>query len=336
MGMGSVNIFVSANTSTTERITRPLVHPTAFYLVSLSLGQTVTVGVAIMGVFSNISNLIVFSKLGLSETSNMNFFALAVSDLVTVSCYILLGFCYTPLVTYKDLTYLVMPPLQTSLGYGSMLTALMSIERCIYVTVPLKAKNIFTQRRTGFTLLMFLAFEIAGLLTHYSIMNFELVTSPLTNNSAVLKFTYTELSAKVEIYALLVFTSVPSLIAFIIVLVSTQVLIAKLKKSAAWRQNIAAKSGVDKTSSKDEKVVRSVIFVCAIYIVCYTPNTLLFIFSSAFPQFHVSDEHFGSLVLTALFVANFFQTTSSSVNIFVYLHMSSKFRKTFKSTFLNK
>ncbi|GFN94532.1 chemosensory receptor a [Plakobranchus ocellatus] len=326
----------SSNRSLTERVglIKPLVDLTTFYFVSLCLGQIVTVGIAIMGVFNNIFNLIVFSRLGLNETSNLNFFALALSDLVTVSCYILLGFCYSPLVTYKDLIYLVTPPLQSSLGYGSMITALISIERCVYVTFPLKAKNIYTLRRVLFTLLVSLAYQIIGFVTYYSIMNFELVPSPLSNRSAVLKFTYTDFSAKAEIYALLVFTSVPSLIAFIIVFVSTQVLIAKLTQSATWRKSIAIKSKVDNASSKDEKVVRSVIFICTIYIVCYTPNTLLFIVSSAFPQFHVSDGYLGTLTLTTLFIANFFQTTSSSINIFVYYHMSSKFRKTFRTIFL--
>ena len=94
----------------------------------------------LIGVFTNIANIIVFCRMGFSESSNINFFTLSVFDLL-VSVFMF----FTKLLNNRlmgiaanDASQSTGFALVVSIGGSAMMTALISTERYLCVVFPLK------------------------------------------------------------------------------------------------------------------------------------------------------------------------------------------------------
>ena len=103
--------------------------------------------ISFAGVFTNLANIIVFTKMGFSESSNINFFALSAFDLFISLVQLLSKFIYSfflrgvnsePVlnVVTSTLTYLMW----VAIGGSAMITALISTERCLCVLFPLQVR----------------------------------------------------------------------------------------------------------------------------------------------------------------------------------------------------
>ena len=159
-------------------------------------------------------------------------------------------------------------------------------------------------------------------------------TSPLTNQTITI-FDFTKLDLFMYTTSQFISFSLPNLICFIIVLVGTIFFIINFKQSRQLRKTMSGSGGKsDKMSDKDARLIRLVIFICIIYIVGASPNTVLFVVQSAYPPLNRTDLYFGNFYHALNIVSNFVQGAASSVNIFVYFGMGSKFKETFKEIFL--
>ena len=126
----------------------------------------------------------------------------------------------------------------------------------------------------------------------------------------------------------------PTLICFPIVVISTSILIFRLKNTRTWRDTVVKQPNSD--SSKEKKVARSVIFICSMFIICFLPNIVTLIGNAAVTRFSLTDPYLKWLVHIIFLVTFFFQTLNSSINIFVYYSMSTRFRGVFKDVFFPK
>ena len=130
--------------------------------------------------------------------------------------------------------------------------------------------------------------------------------------------------------------SAPSGICFGIVVVSTTVLVIRLKRNLEWR-NEATKTYPGGTgNTKERKAARSVIAICTIFIVCFVPNVTNLVVSNVFPQFDPRDAYWGNLSRIVFILSFVFQVVNSSVNIVVYYSMGTKYREVFKDLFFKK
>ena len=163
-------------------------------------------------------------------------------------------------------------------------------------------------------------------------MGLTMTTSPLTNRTVVI-FDFTKYRKKLSMTSLMVSYSIPTLICFIVVSTGTVFLIAKFNSSRLVRESMTGKKS-EKMATKDAILVRSVILICITYIVGSTPNVLVYFVSVIYPRYHVFDPFLGNITKFSLAIVWLFQAVSYSINIFVYLRMSSVFRQTFIQCFL--
>ena len=184
--------------------------------------------------------------------------------------------------------------------------------------------------------MVFLVFELSSLVPHYSLVPLRWEFSPLFNKT-ILIVEFNEYSGRVSITILLAFFSVPSLISFLTVIVCTSFLVIKLNQSLAWRKSIAQEKTSDKSLPvKELRVVRSVVSICVIYIVCFFLNVLSMPLSLIYPPFHAMNPYLSNVVFTLFYLGCVLQSISSSVNIFVYYNMSTKYQQTLVSILLRK
>ncbi|GFR74330.1 chemosensory receptor B [Elysia marginata] len=112
------------------------------------LVQYILTGVSAFGVVSNLINIVVYTKMGFSETSNINFLALSLADLVTVLYMLITALGHIPAVVKLDIPVapfsvqnIMVPILYPAMAISSWVTALISTERCMCIAYPLKVRS---------------------------------------------------------------------------------------------------------------------------------------------------------------------------------------------------
>ena len=123
---------------------RPVITPLVSYEVEDMLlfinNLAICCSISFLGVFTNIGNIIVFSKMGFSESSNVNFFALSVFDFFVSLLTLLTKAFYTPAT--RKVSHVTTPIMIVALCGSAMMTALISTERCLCVAFPLKVRTV--------------------------------------------------------------------------------------------------------------------------------------------------------------------------------------------------
>ena len=129
----------SSNSTSTWPEIAPFISIATLETFLLVNDMILSCSVSLIGVFTNLTNIIVFSKMGFSESSNMSFLALSVFDLIvsfsafaSKVIYSRFGLELTIMGSIFAFTMVV------ATGGSAMMTALISTERCLCVVFPLK------------------------------------------------------------------------------------------------------------------------------------------------------------------------------------------------------
>ena len=130
--------------------------------------------------------------------------------------------------------------------------------------------------------------------------------------------------------------SVLSFVCFFFVLVSTTLLVVRLKQNLEWRNEAAKQSNKNARSLKETKAARCVAAICTVFIMCFTPNVALVLTSLVYPKFYQHDPYLGALMRALYAISSLLQVLSSAVNIVVYYRMGTKYREVFSSLFCRK
>ena len=126
--------------------------------------------------------------------------------------------------------------------------------------------------------------------------------------------------------------SFPCFISFVVVLITSSFLIIRLKQSVKWRDSNVTKTAGE--SNKEKKVASLVILISSMFIICFLPNLFNVVTSAVTQEFSLFSPYVRWFVRTFYTFSFLFQAINSSVNIFVYYSMSTRFREVFKGVFV--
>ena len=125
----------------------PFLTDVAMDLISLTTFFILFIPSCCLGIVTNIANVIVYCKMGFSESSNVNFLALSVFDFFFSIISLLSRTLYSPLLkntnNYQLLRYVshcLSHAMYVVIGGSTMMTALIAAERCFCVVFPLKVR----------------------------------------------------------------------------------------------------------------------------------------------------------------------------------------------------
>ena len=130
---------VSNGTTAGPRVKR-LISYAVVDIIVLVNDLSICCPINLIGVFTNIANIIVFCRMGFSESSNMNFFTLSVFDFL-VSVFMFLTKVLNNRLASEaanDVSQSTAFALVVATGGSAMMTALISTERYLCVVFPLK------------------------------------------------------------------------------------------------------------------------------------------------------------------------------------------------------
>ncbi|KAH9488040.1 hypothetical protein Btru_065492 [Bulinus truncatus] len=295
--------------------------------------------IGLFGLISNITNMVIFVKMGLNNTVNIGFMGLAISDLlclVTIEWYCI---CFNPLFINSNINFF--PPDVQHLSGGhphgcfaritAWVTVYITFERCLCIIAPLKVKQILTPRRTIIILILIYFIVILPILPEYATAYVGMKYFPHLNKT-LYGLLLTSDRYKVDglsflLYAVLMFVS------FLAVIVFTAILVVKLHEKSQWRQKSTFDNGQSETlSRRDKSTIKTVILIATILIVNFSPTVAFFTGVFIVPEFSITGRHRNLFLVSAAFCF-IFDTINSSVNILSYYTMSSKYRQCFQELF---
>ena len=107
--------------------------------------------IGVVGVFTNTANISVYWRMGLSETTNISFFSLSIFDLLVSFFDVVIR-----ITRNRPMSVMKMPSgapvselgmgaiffIYACFGNSSWITAILSIERCLCISIPLQVRIV--------------------------------------------------------------------------------------------------------------------------------------------------------------------------------------------------
>ncbi|KAK3728053.1 hypothetical protein RRG08_022105 [Elysia crispata] len=255
------------------------------------------------GLFSNITNIIVFLKAGVKENVTTLLLSLAISDL-TFLVLITPVMCASVIKAYPEnyswpfdyrfCYFLLYWPAFTAYDLSAFISVSLGVIRCACVAMPLKFKLVFTKSRTVAWVMFLVILAVALRIPVLTIFRIAFRTDPSRN----VTIAYLAIVNRVPMSRINDVMNRGFVIWFnySTMITCVNVLSFKLYQASKVRRNYAANltHNSDQTSektdsqglqTKDLQVIKSVVLVCTIFIVSQLPFLLVSTFRLVNPQF---------------------------------------------------
>lgn len=305
---------------------------------------------SVLGVVTNILNIVVFSKQGFKDGVNISLASISAWDLIKCLGSVAHRL-YGPVLlaqpalgtSWRNTTFPIMTYLPLFSGYVAYaLATYVGVERCLSVVLPLKVRSLFTPK---FTLIMdaLISFVSFGL---YSVMFFIYdVTYSYCSvyNTTIAIYVYSSFyyinGKHIMIYYKIIGLCFPVL-CFSALCVSSAITINNLKRHTASLYRIQdssfhASDSVRSTrgiSLRERRVARMLVVVIIIYMVNIFPRIPVYIAALIQPEFYIL-KLYNNLFMTIIYVIYILDFCNASSSFFIFLKMSTNFRRTFYATF---
>ncbi|XP_005093501.1 blue-sensitive opsin-like [Aplysia californica] len=247
--------------------------------------------ISLFGVITNAINIVIFLRLGLKDTVNISLLGLAIADLCGLVFLILISIFYNPLFYELDLPFNA--PEVEYLAFGwprliftrttSWITALVTFERCLCVTFPLKVKTLITPRRVGCAVLA-IYFIMACSITPTYYSNLLGWKFDVERNKTVFGLIYRKERRAVDGVSFIVGVLITS-VSYIFVVACSLVLVFSLKRQTKKFSTMVGQSSestgavnkdvVDSRTAKSRQVTKMILVLSIVFIVCYIPSNLV-------------------------------------------------------------
>ena len=301
-------------------------------LLSVILGLDITAGAFATG--ANVVTILVYSKMGFADSTNISLTALAISDLgiaiTTVTCVIGNVLATMPNVSFTTDIFLTTAayPHTFLARISALITTHISIERYLCVLLPLKIKRIITPTRTLIIMIVFFvatfAFYPIAFIRYplrwvfYADLNRTLLSVNPDSGTTALRLNNT---------LVLIMSIIIPFLTFFIVVVCTILLSLSLQRSRAWRDvNKSASTNTAGRTEKEARAVKMVITIAVVFIVATIPSCMHTVATTVVPGFSISGRYANLFDITWM---SFFGVNSinSGANVIIYYRMSNKFRQ---------
>ncbi|GFR61786.1 chemosensory receptor A [Elysia marginata] len=327
-----------------------LVSDTLYWqIVGFLLALNILVGLFATG--SNIVTIIIYTKMGFADSTNISLTALAVSDLGSAVTAVVctLGLCSPKIpnvwFTFEIFTIFASQPHLMFSRISALITTYISIERYLCVWLPLKIKRIITPKRTCVAMIIIFALPFA--LNLHLALSFPIGWKfyPERNRSLLgvlpIKYPFIE---DLDNFRRLLFSVPLPLATAAIVFTCTILLGFALHKNKKWRDtnkhtssNASSKkedssNAAAAVKSKEARAVERVIAITTVFIITSIPSCMHVFAVMTVPEFSV----YGSYANLYLLLGVSYMVVDSincSANVVIYYKMSTKFRYAMLSLF---
>ena len=316
----------------------PLLSAKEFYwsIVTLSFVLIVT---SCLGIILNILVLTAFLKIGFSESVNISFFALGLSDigvLGTVLWGAILNILEFMEIDVPFHALQLSGPTMYYPGEGfekttSCITAYISLERCLCVLFPLHVKRFVTRRKTCVIVTMIFVLVFLPTNLGYLYQRFEVKFDPALNKTMLFASERKDpLFQKLVVVLTIYINSGVHFTALISIWICSIFLAVTLKRNAQTRESKFGQASTNVSQIRNQRVIKTVLLTAAAYIAFSTPKTIINIVTVILEDLIGTQRKYFRIFMISIVLGVQINLFNSSVNIFIYMFTSSSFRAIIK------
>lgn len=190
----------------------------------------------------------------------------------------------------------------------------------------MQVKNIFTSQRTALIVVCVYIILVSSAAPVYVANRLEMVFVP-ERNKTILGIVFTADRENVQKITFVINNFIIPLSAFILVVICTIVLVVSLQRNSLWHKSSV--SSVSAAFTRNQRVAKMVVTISTLFIFCFIPTSIFMLVAAFNPEVLVggTDLDIGLYVGGLVFML---ESINSSMNIFIYYHMSTRYRKLFK------
>ncbi|GFO30971.1 chemosensory receptor a [Plakobranchus ocellatus] len=300
--------------------------------------------VTIAGIFSNLLVIVTYTKIGFSDTINISYSALGISDLSTSVLRYWATMCYIFVLTNADVPFDPSSVTVTTAffpGQGfekttAFLTAFIALERCLCVQFPLHVKRIVTKKITITSIVIIFLFTFIPSNFIHMVFPLKWVFSPVRNRTILAMVPLqTPLRYIIQRALLAYYGTVLHFTALIAVWICTVFLAVGLKRTAKIRKDNFRSSSAQQNTQRERRVIKTVFLLAVTYLACSTPTAITLLVPHFVPEFDTS-RGLERISRVSHLLSGLMTQINSSANLFIFFYMGSKFRETFLTLFGKK
>ena len=306
----------------------------------------------VAGLVSNPLNIVTFLKSGVNDSVTVLLLTISISDAIFLCFFAptILRSSFSWLGTFQirevnEVVNILFWPAFTFYDFSAYVSVFLGVTRCACVAMPLQFKSVFTTKRTVFSVIVLFCADVLLHVPVLTIFKLRWKTDPMTNTTFL---AVVGESRDVCLYKQslndIINKNTLQVISFITMVTCTILLKFKLYESSKVRSKSWSATDTDKEkhssskgkshelSSKDIRVVQSVILVCSIYIMAQLPSLIYTALRNLYPGLCPGCKYVYLLIIC--FKSTFlFYLFNASVNILVYYNYNSKYKSVFRSLF---
>lgn len=325
---------IDSKVSVAGNLSEPVISEATYRQIRFVLNVYVSFIIFIVGLATNVINCLVFQRQGLAERMTLCLFYLAAVDL----CY-LASASVSSLITVfyelgvggvgdehylKNIVY-VTGVMYAFKGTSSCFNVVISLERCVCVILPLRATTCMKTLTMGIVL-TFIAFIVH--LGYVAIpLKYDLISRP-AGNTVLWQLAPSKIWLKNQLFIDTILDKFLGIglpiTSFITVSMATSITVIKLRMAAMWRENTSSSSAANQ--SRQLALTRMLITVSCAYIVSMVPFVMIFLTRLFVEDFSLNERN-ANLYLLCSMIVNLFPLAHGSVNLFIYLWRSSRYRR---------
>lgn len=162
----------------------------------------------------------------------------------------------------------------------------------------------------------------------YVVNRLDMVFSP-GRNKTILAMVSAPDKDDVEKVSFAVNSFILPLTAYVIVIVCTIILVFSLRKRTKWR-NLSAVTSQSDANIRSQRVSKMVVMISTLFISCFVPMSICLFIIGLEPELNIYGKYMNVGMIIAG-ISILLECINSSSNIFIYYHMSIKYRDAFNS-----
>ena len=295
----------------------------------------------LVGVPTNLLNCVVFYRQGLRDRMNLCLFCLALVDMLFVALFFTMS-SYCVVADYVDaeiagwwkmMTRKYVTGLYRGFLFSSgCLTMIISVERCLCVFLPMKAVTLMkTRTMAALIAATILTLQSLCLLYPLKLEVVEYRNARGTNNTDIFVIQFTQLYADnpaLHILENVILMTVIPFFTFAVVVVATALTVIQLRRAIVWRSSASASTSANAAgiTRKERGLVTMLVTVNCVFIITASPNIALGLTRSLVYDFWLT-RRYANIYMAAHGWLLGLGVLNSSINFFVYVVRSSRFRQ---------
>ncbi|XP_013077360.2 uncharacterized protein LOC106063511 [Biomphalaria glabrata] len=292
-----------------------------------------------LGCLANIVNILVFMKQGFKDSVTLSLLALALVDLLALLALVWESICMNPWFFDSQSSFSVSDVhfLTSAVPHGIFvrmawwITTFVTFERCLCIVLPLKVKQIITPQRTVAINIALCLAILLGMSPFFIAYRFYQRPVPGENRTQLALY-LVENGMYIQNIAGQ-FNVASQFGAFFIDLFCTLLIVHQLNSKSKWRFKSANANKVkDVLDKRDKKVIKMITLISIIFLSCLVPSFISFLVGTIYQEYSFTGKQFNLYVVTWSAILTL-EAINSTVNIFVYYTMSSKYKLIFTEMF---